>query len=364
MNSEPMFLPGKELSKSLSAIIGPRLRELLPGVELALALIGPGSDVLGYDTARSMDHDWGPRLTIVVPEHTREDVERLIDSNLDTLLPPSVAGFSTRFSFHADGTMKADPGGTVHRLNVTSIKQILLSTLLIESVGELDDAVWLSTPMQSLLEITAGDVFVDDDGSLTRLRTALEFFPHEIWRYQLAGLWMRVSQIQPFVGRTGEVGDDVGSAQIAASISRDLMRIALLQQRRYAPYAKWLGSAFGRTDVGAIVMPHLKKVHASTNWQEREHALNSAGAMLIEQLNGLELIPQMPTEADQFHARPFHILPAEDIAGHLLGPVTTAGVPTLAAFSCGIDVITDSTDALNSPEFRLAVRQMFRGQGS
>jgi hypothetical protein len=236
--------------------------------------------------------------------------------------------------------------------------------LLIESVAELDDAVWLSTPMQSLLEITAGHVFADDDGDLSRLRTALAFYPDHIWRYQLACLWMRVGQIQPFVGRTGEVGDDVGSAQIAASISRDLMRIALLQQRQYAPYAKWLGSAFSRTDVGARVMPHLKAVLATTNWQEREHALNSAGAMLIEQFNGLELIPQMPTNADQFHSRPFHILPAEDIARHLLGPVTTPGVPILAAFSGGIDVITDSTDALNSPEFRLAVRQMFRGQGS
>src|SRR5690606_23437767 len=97
-------------------------------------------------------------------------VERLIDANLDTLLPSSVAGFSTRFSFHADGTMKADPAGTVHRLSVTSIKQILLSTMLIDSLDELDNAVWLSTPMQSLLEITAGHVFADDDGDLSRLR--------------------------------------------------------------------------------------------------------------------------------------------------------------------------------------------------
>lgn len=54
------FVPGMQLSAELARHLEGPLREQLAGVTLALALIGPGSDVLGYDTARSMDHDGAP----------------------------------------------------------------------------------------------------------------------------------------------------------------------------------------------------------------------------------------------------------------------------------------------------------------
>ncbi|WP_405899215.1 DUF4037 domain-containing protein [Streptomyces sp. NBC_00727] len=57
--------------------------------------------------------------------------------------------------------------------------------------------------------LTGGAVFHDPDGSLTARREALRWYPDDVWRYVLAAAWLRVSQEEAFIGRTGSVGDDI-----------------------------------------------------------------------------------------------------------------------------------------------------------
>lgn len=355
------FIPGVELSRRVAQVLSPGLRRMLPEIPIALALIGPGSDVLGFDTARSMDHDWGPRHTVVVSDEQVEEVRAVIDTHLAELLPPDMFGFPTRFSTHPDGTLFADANGQHHRLAVTSIARLLRDTLGIDAREELDAAVWLSIPMQHLLELTSGAVFVDDFGDLSDLRHRLSFYPDAVLRYQLSALWMRVGQIQPFIGRTGELGDDAGSAVISASIVRDMMRIALLQSRQYAPYAKWLGTALAQTRIGQQIGPHVHAAVHATGWQEREQGINTIGVALIEQLNTLGLIDPAPATVAQFHTRPFQVLPAEDIAQALHASLADTALSALPPFVGGIDAITDSTDALKNAGFRQACRQLYSG---
>lgn len=62
---ERRFLAGLDLAGSFyEAVVGPRLA----AIDHDAALIGPGSDVLGYDDVRSTDHLWGPRLQIFVDD--------------------------------------------------------------------------------------------------------------------------------------------------------------------------------------------------------------------------------------------------------------------------------------------------------
>lgn len=362
--SADAFVPGIELSRQLASVLEPGLRRLVADLPFALALLGPGSDVLGFDTARSMDHDWGPRLTVVVPDARVEEASALIESRLPEVLPAQIGGFPTRFSTHADGTLFADSEGTRHRINVTSIARLLQENLNIASLGELDAAAWLSTPMQHLLELTAGDVFVDDSGELSDLRTRLAFFPDAVRRYQLSALWMRIGQIQPFIGRTGELDDDTGSVLIAASIARDMMRIGLLQSGLYAPYAKWLGTALARTVIGGQIGPHLQEAAHVRNWHERELGINAAGIALIDHLNTLGLTDPISAKPSQFHTRPFLVLPGEDIAHALHASLADTALAGLPPFVGGIDVITDSTDALKHPAFRQACRRLYAGTQS
>ncbi len=57
------FGPGLRLAGEFYAgAVRPVLDQAFPGLRYAAALLGPGSEMLGFGTGRSTDHDWGPRL--------------------------------------------------------------------------------------------------------------------------------------------------------------------------------------------------------------------------------------------------------------------------------------------------------------
>src|SRR5256885_1928862 len=63
------FVPGTELSRAYwHRIVRPIVDDVLPGQRRAAALIGDGSDVLGFDTQRSTDHGWGPRAVVFLDD--------------------------------------------------------------------------------------------------------------------------------------------------------------------------------------------------------------------------------------------------------------------------------------------------------
>ena len=46
--------------------VQPMLGEHLPNLNYSAGLIGGGSEVLGFDSEISTDHDWGPRVMLFV----------------------------------------------------------------------------------------------------------------------------------------------------------------------------------------------------------------------------------------------------------------------------------------------------------
>ena len=65
----PPFVPGLTLSKRFyTDVVRPLLAERFPGLAYSAALLGAGSEVFGYDTPMSTDHDWGPRVLLFLPE--------------------------------------------------------------------------------------------------------------------------------------------------------------------------------------------------------------------------------------------------------------------------------------------------------
>jgi hypothetical protein len=356
--SEAEFLPGLALSRVLyEEAVRPILSQMYPELPYAAALVGPGSEVLGFDTPRSTDHDWGPRLLLfLTPQDVAAHGAR-IHRVLAERLPKQVRGRPTHFRQVNDriGHMEHTDGPVNHRVLTLEARSWLTGHLGVDptptqpTVGD-----WLAMPQQHLAEITGGEVFHDGLGTLTTVRERLAWYPDQVWRYLLACQWQRVSQEEAFVGRCAEVGDPVGSAVVAGRLVRDLMRLCLLMERRYAPYSKWLGSAFQRLPVAGRLTPSLQAALAATQYRERAKHLCDSYEAVAALHNETGLTAPLATTCRSYHGRPYRVLFAERFANALAETVTDPYLRSLPRIG-SVDQWADSTDFLGAQKLRRAV---------
>jgi hypothetical protein len=309
---------------------------LVHDVPHAAARMGRGSDVLGYDTERSTDHGWGPRVQLFV---RAEDVDE-VAARVERGLPEDFRGWPARFGW--------DDVPVQNHVDVVPLEKWLDDRLGLDPRRGLDLIDWLALPQQLLLETTSGAVFHDPEGELSDFREKLSWYPDELWFWLLACQWRRVDQEEPFVGRTAEVGDELGSRVLAARLARDLVRLCFLLERRYAPYGKWLGTAFAALDAYAGVSPLLLRALSATSYPEREEALVEAALTVARRHNALGLTRAVPEDVDLFYGRPYRVLRSGRFVDACLERVTDERLRSLPLIG-SIDQWADSTDVLSHP---------------
>ncbi|MGC4944106.1 DUF4037 domain-containing protein [Kribbella sp. DT2] len=326
------FTSARDLSQGFYADV---MRPLLDGTPCAVGLLGWGSDVLGYDTARSMDHGWGPRLQVFVDAGEVEHVKELVERNL----PDEYRGHPVRFGW--------DTQQPVHHITVSTLSDWLVDLLGFDATKDLSTANWLITPQQKLLGVVAGPVYADD-GRLQPVRDALAWYPDDVWLWMLACQWSRIAQEEPFVQRTYEVGDEIGSRVIAARLVRDVMRLALLMERAYAPYSKWVGTAFARLEHADGLDDVLARATKAEEQEDREQALVTAYELVARRHNKLGITNALDPAPRPFHERPAMVLGAERFVEACLARVQDEHLRALPLVG-SIDQISDSTDLLSNP---------------
>ncbi len=346
---ETAFLPGLELAGQFYAdAVRPLLDERFPGLRYSAGLLGPGSEVLGFDTDRSTDHDWGPRLQVLLEPGTPGTGPDRIVPALDRGLPASFHGYPVRFPLSGE-----PPSAARHHVRVCAPHEWLRGQLGFDpraGIGALD---WLATPTQRLAELAGGAVFHDGLGELDPVRASLAWYPRDIWCYLLACQWQRISQEEPFPGRCAEAGDDLGSVVITARLARDLMRLCLLMDRRYPPYSKWLGTAFARCAAGPAVGPPLRAALAADSWAAREQHLCDALLAAAAAHNQLGLTAPVPATMRPFWDRPYLVLGSGQFAAALREAIQDPAIRALP-MAGAVDQFIDSTDALGDAAARRA----------
>jgi hypothetical protein len=341
------FVSGLELARLFYAgSVQPLLERRFPGLPHSAALIGPGSEILGFDTSRSVDHDWGPRLQVFLADDDADaGLAAQVMDLLAAALPAEFRGYPTAFA------LSKDPSGTpVHHVVVAGLRRWLTGALGFDPLTSIGLTDWLATPCQLLAGITGGTVFHDGLAAagpgLGRARARLRWYPRDIWLYVLACQWQRLSQEEPFPGRCAETGDELGSMMIAARLARDLMRLVLLAERRYPPYSKWLGTAFERAPAGRAMRPILTAALAAPSWPDRERYLCEAYELAARLHNSLALTaPLDPAVRPTFYDRPYRVLDAGRFVAALRAQIRDERVRSLP-LTGAVDQFIDSTDAV------------------
>jgi hypothetical protein len=355
----PTFTPGLELSRRFyHEAVRPILEAHFPGLPHAAARIGPGSEVLGFDTPMSTDHDWGPAVSIFL----RDEDARLapaIDEALIRHLPHMFAGYPVAVAAGADAP--GDERPTRHRAVPETLRAFARDHLAHDLDAPLEAADWLTIPSQKLRELTAGAVHHDGVGELTALRERLAFYPHDVWLYLLASGWNRIGQEEHLMGRAGYVGDELGSALIGSRLARDVMSLCFLMERQYAPYPKWFGAAFGRLRCAADIAPALWQAQRAATWREREAALCDAYERLAAMHNALGITVPVPATVSPFFNRPFQVIWGGQVAEAIRREIADPAVQRIAARRLigGIDQWSDSTDVRSDPAWRAALRRLY-----
>ncbi len=288
----------------------------------------------------SRDHDWGLRLNLLVPA----DLAPQVDAHLEATLPSAFDGLPTRFA------TTWDPH-TRHRVQVEDVATFVLSRTGVDVRRPWTTADWLGLTGQAVLEVTAGPVFADTDGGLTAARARLQWYPDDLWRYVVAADWARLTQELPFVGRAADRGDDLGSRVVAARLAEVAMHLAHLLDRRWAPYAKWLGTSLHHLPRAHVVAAPLTLALTSPSWPDREQGLVDA-ARILSRLQAEVGLPAVDDPVEPFWGRPYRGIRADVVTAleaSIDDPDVRAlprGVGSVEQWSHNADVLTDPTRRL------------------
>jgi hypothetical protein len=350
----PAFMPGLELSRVFyDEAVAPILERRFAGLRYAAGRLDSGSEVLGFDTARSMDHWWGPRVQLFV--RTEDDTVELraeIKRVLGAELPFAVRDFPTHMhevdvSTGSVFMQHTERRPINHMVFVTTVAEFGREYLGLQAVDR-EPAVdeWLVMPEQHLRTVASGGIWHDDTGEVTRLRDWLRWYPDDVWRYLLAAQWRRIAQEEPFPGRCVEACDELGSRVVTARLVREVMHLAFLLERQYMAYAKWLGTAFSRLACAPSLEPHLLAALGATTWPERERSMSAAYELVARMQNDTGLAADVEDKVSPFYGRPFLIIHGDSFAGALRQAITDERVKRLPPNPGNTTQWVDSTDLL------------------
>lgn len=201
--------------------------ELLP--QIAVGLVGSGSECFGFDDELSHDHDFEPAFCIFV----QKDIDRSTLFALEhaySKLPKEFKGFTKN--------RLAAVGGNRHGV---IILEDFLEARLGSKTGELSLNDWFFLPEQAVAEIINGELFFDGSGKFSLIRESLKYMPEDVRLKKLAGNLLLMNQSGQYNYNRLILRNDTAAAQLAViEFVKSTLNVIFLLNRTYIPYYKWV----------------------------------------------------------------------------------------------------------------------------
>jgi len=254
-------MKGRELSKQFfEECLRPLIRKEYPDVEseMAVGVLGMGSDASGLDDEHSREHHWGPRCNVLLSDPLQDRCAEL-EAFLKREAPKEYLGYEVYHLKH----------------NRCGITVETVSDFFRDMVGQAQAptelADWFSMTEADLFHVTRGQVFYDGPGELTRRREALAYYPEAIWRKKLADWCVFLVGHGVYNINRARLREDWATATIYFGVTiKRILEMGHLLNRTYAPYNKWLYRSFKQLPVFcADVVPLLDATLATSSWEEK-----------------------------------------------------------------------------------------------
>lgn len=319
LSSEVMrFIPGLQLNELFyHEVVAPLLEHRYPSLSYSAGLIGYGSDVLGFDTPVSMDHNWGPRLQIFLSASDARALATAIGDYLKEALPFEFRGFPTNFSPpRYDGTQsmeRTDSHPVNHLIEVTTVEAYVGRHLGLKSIDDVSSKDWIALDDEKLLEITAGKIFHDGPGTLTATRQKFRFYPPDVLLFRLAQQWRSIEEDEPLIGRTIDLQTYDGTKILAGRLVEACLKICMYLDDRYPPYRKWLYRSFQSSSFYPEVHPLMMEVLFEDDPRRIEDRLCALDEGIVQIHNRRPNLPHLDNRTRNFFNRPYKVIFAETI---------------------------------------------------
>jgi len=300
------FIQSLELSGMLFAEEISRVMEQeFSGLKYAAATLGMCSEVLGLDDKVSMDHEWGPRISIFLQEDDKIRYAEEINQALRKMLPAKYKGINL---------MWKKPGVDIHNTREKALYHVYVTSVAdaLDFYGgikelPLREIDWLKVSEQHLLEFTAGVVYKDEIGELTQARELLGYYPDNVLRFLLMKEWNTIEGDWFPIGRIGVRGDELGLQIQVAKLVQRFMRIAFMVSKTYFPYQKWFGTKFKDLPIASKIEPMLLGLLEEKNWRQVEERIGDIATLLLDQQNNLGITPQITLKKERVGGGRHHI---------------------------------------------------------
>lgn len=241
---------------------------------IAIGLVGLGSECLGFDDEFSRDHDWGPGFCLWLAKADHDRVGSVLLEAYNSL-PATFEGFERTTSEWGDGRVGVFETGAFYR------------RLLGRADAPETRPDWLRLQENNLSVCTSGEVFFDPLGEFSDVRRKLlAFYPDDVRIVKMAARCMVIGQSGQYNFLRSLWRHDYFAAQYAETkFCADVMSLAYLLNRRYAPYYKWLMRGVRDLPLlGSFIFEKISAMVVSGNHEHKQTIMDEICAAMIQEL--------------------------------------------------------------------------------
>lgn len=254
-------MKGWELSKRyFEEALLPLIRKQYPAMEreMAVGVLGMGSDAAGLDDELSREHHWGPRCNFVLLDSWQDRCLE-IEAYLIEKAPPGHLGFAVYNN-------KSNRSG----ITVETVSDFFRDMLKhAEPPSNLED--WLAMTESDLFQVTRSHVFYDGPGEFARRRQGFSYYPDPIWRKKIGDWCVFLVGHGVYNINRSRLRQHWMTATIWFGVTvKRVLEMGHLLNRTYSPYNKWLQRSFQSLPVFSDkAYPLLEHAVTAASWEEK-----------------------------------------------------------------------------------------------